>query len=202
VFLIASVIGVASVLLATQLLPDRKDVSAIGDPRAEAVAHLVASLPEGTSAEQQETVADGVVSDDELLAALERLQGCIIDGGFDAHISPARGIHPPSVGWKVRPDQDLEASRVVVQACRGKHYDAVGVIRAVATQPTEAELNTALRALLECIAGQGVEGIDPGMSHGEYVDLSNDPVRLTDGVFMPAYIPCSEQIEEEFGFPL
>jgi hypothetical protein len=163
---------------------------------------MVATLPDDTSAGQRETVADGVVSDDELLAALERLKGCIIDGGYEAHITPAEGFHPPSVGWKVRPDQDLEASRAVVHACRGKHYDAVGVVRAVATRPDSATLDAAFRALVACVAALNVEGVNAGMSYDDFVELSFDPARMTDGVFIPAYVQCKAQVEEEFGFPL
>ena len=135
---------------------------------------------------QAEILADGEVSNAEMERALLAVVACVRDGGYRAELTG----FVPGDGWtfEVGAESAEEADRAEARftLCSARFLSDVEAIYLAANSLTEAEIEQRNRAILECLAAEGLD-VEGMSSVGEFL------VEALDDEALGAFARCEEQ---------
>jgi hypothetical protein len=145
------------------------------------------------SEEQLEALADGIVTHAEFERATLAMVQCMIDEGITFELMPVWDETKTRMDFHFIAGTTIEETFVTTAIrddCNLRHRGAVGHVWRMQTAPSEASLIAARAALGDCLRDAGLEVSD--------APSSSDLTALADD---PAFWPCAQQIQVEFGIP-
>jgi hypothetical protein len=189
------------------VLVARSSTSGAGKDRMPSAPEYAASVPGSTTDEQADVLRDGVVSLEEYEASIQRTISCASAAGVQVEANPARGQRPTRMAFKAGSWSDAVAAKAAFDDCRSKFLDRVEIAWALEKSSfSEAESQSALAALEQCMQSRGGGGNVPGFENLDA--LGQFLIRPPEGDVSEwarlrrQYAPCKDLVEEQTGFRL
>jgi hypothetical protein len=183
--------GGSTLLVSVVVFAALRALSPSGDTLAEPVAD-VSNL-------QQTVIADGNVTDDEYVRAVDATLQCLRENGFTSVHEPRWDATGKVLKWSFSfPPERATEARDTQDKCEMLHLAGVEYYRMLARLPDDEQVAVARATLLTCLEGKGVAKFGP--EHLADFELRAEEIRATArSADFAGWIACLEQATRESG---